>query len=81
MIKQVLALFATLCLYGYSSEFVHLYKSGEQTKVYVVMSTNAYAYHKTRSCKAVQKATHKVKEVTIDEARSMGREPCKMCYK
>ena len=51
-----------------------------QTKVIVVMSNNAYAYHKTRNCSAVKKATHKVKEVTLEEAQKVGRKPCKICY-
>ena len=53
----------------------------EQQKVYVVMSNNAYAYHKTKDCSAVKKATHKVKEVSLEEAEKMGRKPCKICYK
>ena len=55
--------------------------TNDQTKVIVVMSSNAYAYHKTRNCSAVKKATHKVKEVTLEEAKEMGRKPCKICYK
>jgi hypothetical protein len=56
------------------------YNSVEQTKVYVVMSSSSYAYHKTKNCSAVKKATHEVKEVTLEEAQKMGRKPCKICY-
>ena len=56
------------------------YNSDEQAKVFVVMSDNAYAYHKTKSCKAVKQATHEVKEVTLEEAIKMGRKPCGICY-
>lgn len=80
MVKQLLAFLAAFFIYGYTSESVCYTYSDEPAKVYVVMSTNAYAYHKTRSCKAVQKATHKVKEVTLEEAQKMGRKSCKMCY-
>lgn len=54
---------------------------GEQSKVIVVMSTGSYAYHKTRDCSAVRRATHPVKEVTLEEAKRMGRKPCRTCYK
>ena len=53
----------------------------EQQKVYVVMSTTAEVYHIDRSCRGLRKATHKIKEVTIEKARKMGRRPCKICCK
>lgn len=56
------------------------FSAGQESKVYVVMSENAYAYHKTLDCRAVKKATHVVKEVTLEEAQEMGRKPCGICY-
>ena len=81
MTKRILILFATIFLTCYSSVSSVNNLAEDQPKVYVVMSNNAYAYHKSRSCKAVKKATHKVKEVTLNEAKKMGRKPCGMCYK
>ena len=52
----------------------------QQQKVYVVMSNTAYAYHSNRNCKGLKKATHTIKEITLEEAREMGRKPCKICY-
>ncbi len=53
----------------------------EQRTVFIVESRYAYAYHRTVECSAVKKATHPVKEVTLDEAIELGRSPCKICYK
>ena len=55
--------------------------SEQQATVYVVMSQNAYAYHRTVYCRAVQKSTHPVKEVSLQKALEMGRTPCGICYK
>ena len=81
MTKRILILVASILLTSFSSAGDVHNCAEEQPKVYVVMSNNAYAYHKSRSCKAVKKATHKVKEVTLEEAQKMGRKPCGMCYK
>lgn len=70
----IMLLLATTITFGESS------RSAEET-VYVVMSSSSYAYHRTRSCSAVKKATHTVKEVTLSEALRMNRRPCKLCYK
>lgn len=75
-----LILLFTLLLAGATSAEPPCYNVYEHAKVFVVMSNNAYAYHKTRNCSAVKKATHKVKEVTLEEAKEMGRRPCKICY-
>ena len=82
MTKHFLLILIALFLSGFTSaETQPCNYADEQTKVIVVMSNNAYAYHKTRDCSAVKKATHKVKEVTLEEAKEMGRKPCKICYK
>lgn len=52
----------------------------EQQKVYVVMSNTAHVYHSRKDCKGLQNATHKIKQVTVEEAKKMGRRPCKICY-
>jgi hypothetical protein len=81
MAKHFLLILISLFLSGFTSAETHpCVDANEQTKVIVVMSGNAYAYHKTRNCSAVKKATHKVKEVTLEEAKEMGRSPCKICY-
>lgn len=52
----------------------------EQQKVYVVMSNMAHAYHSNKDCKGLRNATHTIKQVTVQEAKEMGRQPCKICY-
>ena len=80
MMKHIYLILIAFILSGFSPVGID-FSSDQQTKVIVVMSNNAYAYHKTRNCTAVKKATHKVKEVTLEEAKEMGRKPCKICYK
>ena len=80
MMKHIYLILIAFILSGFSPVGID-FSSDQQTKVIVVMSNNAYAYHKTRNCTAVKKATHKVKEVTLVEAKEMGRKPCKICYK
>ena len=82
MAKHFLIILISLFLSGLTSAETPLCgDTNDQTRVIVVMSSNAYAYHKTRNCSAVKKATHKVKEVTLEKAKEMGRKPCKICYK
>ncbi len=80
MMKHIYLILIAFILSGFSPVGIG-FNSNQQTKVIVVMSSNAYAYHKTKNCTAVKKATHKVKEVTLEEAKEMGRRPCKICYK
>lgn len=51
-----------------------------QEKVYVVMSNTAQVYHSNKNCSGLKSATHTIKEVSIEEAKKMGRRPCKICY-
>lgn len=82
MTKRFIIILISLVLSGFTTAETPLCVSANnQKKVIVVMSSNAYAYHKTRNCSAVKKATHKVKEVTLEEAKEMGRKPCTICYK
>lgn len=49
-------------------------------KVWVCMSSGAECYHKERKCKGLCNCRKTIKEVTLEEAKEMGRRPCKMCY-
>ena len=80
MMKRFLIILISFFLSGYISAETHSYDR-EETKVIIVMSNSAYAYHKTRDCSAVKKAVHPVKEVPLEKAVEMGRKPCKICYK
>lgn len=51
------------------------------TKVYICKSPTSYAYHRTY-CKGLNKCTHSVDSVTIQEAKSLGKSnPCGYCYR
>ena len=49
-------------------------------KVLICISSTAKAYHSHR-CMGLNKCTHSVGEVTIKEAKDLGRTPCGFCYK
>jgi hypothetical protein len=49
-------------------------------KVYVCGGNSAYAYHRSDGCGGLNRCSHGVSAVTVAEAESMGRRPCKKCY-
>jgi len=51
----------------------------QETLVLVCISNTAHRYH-SHYCRGLKECTHEVKEVTIDEAESMGRTPCGFYY-
>lgn len=52
-----------------------------QSKVYVCVSSTAYAYHYTEDCRGLNKCTHTIKAVTESEAiNTYKRRKCKVCY-
>jgi hypothetical protein len=53
-----------------------------QNKVYICVSSTAYAYHWTESCRGLQRCTHRIIAVTLDEAKNTyQRRACGICYK
>lgn len=52
----------------------------QSNKVYICTGSYATAYHKTKDCVSGS-CKAEIKEVTLKEAQSMGRKPCKKCYK
>ena len=55
----------------------------QQTTVYISKGSSAYAYHSRKSCGRLKRCNEEghVKAVTLEKAKSMGRMPCKVCYK
>ena len=55
----------------------------QQTTVYISTGSGAYAYHSKKSCSRLKKCNEEghVMTVTKEKAISMGRTPCKTCYK
>lgn len=51
-------------------------------KVFICKGGSAYAYHKTRDWRYLTQCTHKIEEISIEDAKSdYKRKPCKPCYK
>lgn len=51
----------------------------DENQVLVCISSTSHRYH-THYCRGLKECTHEVKEVTLEEAKSMGRTPCGYCY-
>lgn len=78
--KKILLIFISLLLCSAINAGEATPASGQET-VYVVMSPNAYAYHRTTNCDGVRKAKHAIKQVSLEDAtKKMNRRPCKLCY-
>lgn len=55
----------------------------QDTTVYISTGSSAYAYHARLSCQSLKRCKEEghVKAVSLEKAISMGRKPCKFCYK
>lgn len=51
-----------------------------ETYVLICQSKTAKAYH-SHNCKGLDRCTHEIVKVTLEEAQQMGRTPCGFCYK
>lgn len=51
------------------------------THVYICTGPNAYAYHKTNTCKGLRRCKGEIKEISLEEAKKENRKACKLCYK
>ena len=65
------------------SVFFGRHTANQVTTVYISTGYSAYSYHARQSCRTLKRCNEEghVKAVTLEEARSMGRRPCKICYK
>lgn len=50
------------------------------SKVYVCNSNTSIAYHHNFNCRGLQKCTHQIIIVTVENAQKMGKRQCKLCY-
>lgn len=49
--------------------------------VYICDSKNSEVYHSSKTCKGIEKCTHQIKEVSLEDAvNTYKRRPCKICY-
>lgn len=74
--KHTLLILATLlcCSFGTAE------MNPPQTKVYICTGPQSKRFHKTPNCKGLQSCSKEIKAVTLEQARKMGRTPCKWCY-
>ena len=55
--------------------------SGDATPVYICTGGSSEKYHSTDTCSALASCSKAVREVTLADAQSKGRTPCKRCNK
>ncbi len=51
------------------------------SKVWVCTGGSARRYHADQDCKGLSRCKGAVEEISLQEAESMGRTPCRKCYK
>ena len=54
---------------------------GDGTNVYICTGGSSEKYHTTDTCSALASCSKAVREVTLADAQSKGRTPCKRCNK
>lgn len=54
---------------------------GDGTQVYICTGGSSEKYHITDTCSALASCSKAVREVTLADAQSKGRTPCKRCNK
>lgn len=55
--------------------------ASNETYVYICTGPKSKRYHKTSSCRGLEKCSKDVKKVTLVYAEGKGRTPCNICYK
>lgn len=48
--------------------------------VYICTGSSARKYHRWKGCRGLNKCRGGLKKMPIQNARRIGREPCKICY-
>ena len=70
--KILSVMIVTLALQSFTSE-----TTSSDTTVYICVTGKVY--HSTRDCRGLSNATHKIKAVSLSEAKKT-RRACKVCY-
>lgn len=71
-VKILSVMIVTLALQSFTSE-----TTSSDTTVYICVTGKVY--HSTRDCRGLSNATHKIKAVSLSEAKKT-RRACKVCY-
>ena len=51
-----------------------------ENKVYICTGNQSYRYHKTEYCIGLSKCSQSIEEWSMEEAKRLGRTPCRLCY-
>lgn len=63
-----------------SSDGGDYYTAGQRANVvYVCGGISAKRYHLDENCKGLSRCSCEIQEMTVEEAKQMGRTPCRMC--
>ena len=65
---------------GNSSGSIHGIMGGSGGVVYVCTGSMSQCYHRDRDSYGLGNCSGTVRAVSLEEARQMGRRPCKFCY-
>ncbi len=72
------ALFCVSC--GSSHKRVSV-PTDSNSKVWVCTGGSSKRYHAYSNCKGLSNCRASIEEISLQEAESMGRTPCRKCYK
>ena len=53
----------------------------QKETVYICTGSSATTYHAIKTCRGLSACKGSIKELTKEQAESMKRRPCKICYK
>ena len=57
------------------------YRAVYADSAYICDSKTAYAYHKYKNCRGLNRCTHRIVKISIDDAKNVYyRSACKICY-
>jgi serine/threonine-protein kinase RIO1 len=52
----------------------------QNKNVVICTGKSAVVYHSHKNCKGLNRCGSSLKTVTLEEAKKLGRRPCKICY-
>ena len=65
---------------GVASVMMLLMSFSPDTSVYFCDSSTSVAYHASENCKGLNKCTHNIIRITVNDAIGRGKRACKICY-
>lgn len=48
--------------------------------VYICTGPRSKAYHSTKKCKGLRRCSREIKQITLEEAKLLGRGGCRWCH-